>query len=324
MSFRQSLSEALRPSTPKVKTADIPIERYIEVSRKLDLTGVAWDDIPNHPMAPGALECLIYMMDVEGYTRGYLRDLLNTAAIEDHEVSRFMTLWAYEELFHQETLERFLGYFGRQFPRTRQKDLLANTAWHDRLMMHGAGLLSYASNDFIATYMTWGALNELTAGAAYELLAERCGHPVLTDLLSRIMKDERRHFSFYYHQAAKRLDNRTARVMASTVLRNFWHPVGHGVKTTAEMRHLTTYCFASPQGRARIQEIDGKIAALPGLAGFNLFETWLNDHLVWMSKTGKQVPETAIRSEQKSISLGGGDGLGQPKRVEREATAPIS
>ena len=38
--------------------------------------------------------------------------------------------------------------------------------------------------------MTWGAINEWTAQAAYARLAARADHPVLTELLRRIMRTD--------------------------------------------------------------------------------------------------------------------------------------
>src|ERR1041385_9578903 len=85
-----------------------PIAKFIEASRKLDTSGLAWDRVREWRVDPLVLDCLLFMSDIEGYTVGYLRDLLNNSAIHDPELSRFMTLWAYEELFHQEALNRFL------------------------------------------------------------------------------------------------------------------------------------------------------------------------------------------------------------------------
>src|SRR5215813_12785985 len=175
----------------------VPLAKYVEASRKLDTSDIAWDRVRDYALPEGARDCLVYMADIEGYTIGYLRDLLNTAAIDDPDIARFMTLWAYEEMFHEEALQRFLGELGVRFTRDRQAWLRRRTPWWDRAMMMGASAVSWMTADFIAVYMTWGAINELTTLTAYELLAERAGHPLLADLLARIVQDERRHYSFY-------------------------------------------------------------------------------------------------------------------------------
>jgi rubrerythrin len=60
--------------------------------------------------------------------------------------------------------------------------------------------------------MTWGAINELSTLTGYRALATRADHPLLSIVLARIVKDERRHFSFYFNQARRRLRFPTARV----------------------------------------------------------------------------------------------------------------
>ncbi len=55
--------------------------------------------------------------------------------------------------------------------------------------------------DFSAVYLSIGAINELSTLTGYGALIRKSGHPVLQDLLRRIIKDERRHFAFYYNSA---------------------------------------------------------------------------------------------------------------------------
>jgi hypothetical protein len=42
------------------------IERYKEESRKLDTTGVQWDETTRHKLSNGDLFCVHYMMDIAG------------------------------------------------------------------------------------------------------------------------------------------------------------------------------------------------------------------------------------------------------------------
>lgn len=86
-------------------------------------------------------------------------------------------------------------------------------AWKDRVapILHRLGS-TIAGESFISLHMTWGAVNEWTTQAAYALLIARADHPVLNDLLRRIMKQEGRHIDFYASQSMQRLDgNRKAR-----------------------------------------------------------------------------------------------------------------
>ena len=58
------------------RVVEFDIDRYLRNSKKVDLSGVDWDDVPNHPLTDGDVMCLQYMMDIETHTVIYLRDLL--------------------------------------------------------------------------------------------------------------------------------------------------------------------------------------------------------------------------------------------------------
>jgi hypothetical protein len=76
------------------------LDAWAARSAKLDLTDIAWEDVPQHPLPPAALRTLRYMQDIESHTAVYLRALLSTRAVDDPEVSTFLACWLYEETFH--------------------------------------------------------------------------------------------------------------------------------------------------------------------------------------------------------------------------------
>jgi hypothetical protein len=43
---------------------EFDLDRYLRNSKKLDLSGIDWPDIPNHPLTDGDVMCLHYMMDI--------------------------------------------------------------------------------------------------------------------------------------------------------------------------------------------------------------------------------------------------------------------
>jgi len=53
--------------------------------------------------------------------------------------------------------------------------------------------------------MTFGAINEWSTHAGYARLSAIENHPVLSELLGRIMRQETRHVAFYVTQARERL-----------------------------------------------------------------------------------------------------------------------
>ena len=68
-----ALAEPGLPPAP-----DFPFEAYLARSRAADLSGIAWDDVPRHPVPPEAVRTLRHMQDTESHTIVYLRALLAT------------------------------------------------------------------------------------------------------------------------------------------------------------------------------------------------------------------------------------------------------
>jgi rubrerythrin len=247
------------------------IDTWAQRSRALDLEGIPWDDVRRIPLGPDALRTLRYMQDIESHTVVYVRQLLATRAIDDPDVSAFLACWFYEETFHGRALARLLTAAGETpLERRRSRRSLASRI-EERLM----GAVARTWPDFVAVHMVWGAINELTTLAGYQRLAELEPHPVLVDLLGRIIRDESRHFSFYYHQAERRLDSTGARRVARFLVDRFWAPVGSGVQPDPEVRFLAGFLFGGAAGLATARKIDATIRRLPGFDDVALVEAWL-------------------------------------------------
>lgn len=132
-------------------------------------------------------------------------------------------------------------------------------------------MASRMTRHFPAIHMTWGAINELTTLTGYQALIDHARHPLVTSVLSQIIKDERRHFSFYYNQARIRLAAApAARVLTRFALRRFWSPVGSPVRGRCDMRRVCTALFGDSRGPDRLAQVDAMIARLPGLESFDL------------------------------------------------------
>jgi rubrerythrin len=271
---------------------DFDIDRYLRNSKRLDLSGLQWQEIPNHPLSDGDVMCLHYMMDIETHTVVYLRDLLATRAVHDPYVTGFLSCWVYEELWHGEAFSEFLRAYGIEVPAepklpdgstpmptrpNRVKEFRERMGVGHQLFLLPTLLGSLVIRDFVALHMTWGAINELTTLSGYHQLMRRSDHPVLHDLLRRIIQDERRHFAFYRAQAKARLTaNPRAAAIVRRLLRAFWTPVGAGVKSEEEVDALALYLFGdSPEGREGAREIDRTIAEIPGLEGLTMIDDYL-------------------------------------------------
>lgn len=242
-----------------------------------------WEDLDfgafrGDPLGSDALRCLRYMHDVEYHTVCYLRDLLLTPAHADPEVTGFLSTWVYEELWHGEALAAVLDAHGQPQGATRVADLRAGLGWRDRVRPLVATLGGWCSgDDLVALQMAWGALNESTTRAGYSLLARRAGHPVLSELVRRIMRQEGRHLDFYTRQASRRLAaRRRARQLTRLALSMLWRPVGSGLLPAAESDFLLRYLMDGPGGGEEVARLDRRLDRLPGLAGLGLVRKAVN------------------------------------------------
>ena len=199
---------------------DFDLDRYLRASGRVDLSGVDWDRVREHPISESEARCLAYMMDIETHTSIFLRDLLATRAALEPDVTAFLSCWVYEELWHGEAFSRFLGESGWVLAPDLER-VEADASYPTRVGRNGwirraIGSKGYAKlfgtfvgsalvRDFVALHMTWGAANELSTLTAYHRLIAKTANPQLINLLNAIIKDERRHFAFYRAQARLRL-----------------------------------------------------------------------------------------------------------------------
>ena len=126
---------------------------------------------------------------------------------------------------------------------------------------------------FFLHFLTWGAVQKLSTLEGYGLLARRTQNPVLAELLRRIIKDERRHFSFYYNKARAHLKARGAQRLTSFLIRRFWTPVGEGVKAHEETNWMLQFLFSDAYGRKAAERIDSTMRQPPGLEWFDLLSS---------------------------------------------------
>jgi rubrerythrin len=270
-----------------VTTEEFDLDRYLRASKRVDLSTVEWDLIGRTELPPAHARCLVYMMDIETHTAIFLRDLLATRAAFDPDVTAFLSCWAYEEVWHGEAFSRFLGEAGYTLPPDHEV-IRADDAYPTRVdraqrirravgrkgyLSHVATLMgSAAVRDFVAIHMTWGAANELTTLSAYHRLIAKTEHPQLIQMLTAIIKDERRHFAFYRAQARLRLTrSRRARAITRWAMDHMWAPVGTGVRPQSETDFIATYLFGDDDGAATLRDMQATMAALPGLDGTTFF-----------------------------------------------------
>ncbi|MDM4761767.1 ferritin-like domain-containing protein [Galbitalea sp. SE-J8] len=250
------------------------IDRFSETSVPVTWTDLDFSEFERTPLPEDSLRALRYMCDVEYHTVCYLRDMLVTPSHEDEDVSAFMTMWNREEFWHGEALAAVLGAHGITVDFDELKATRLKLGWKDRLDPVKQSLLgNLVGKDFIATHMTWGAANELSAVAAYRRMAELEQHPVLAVLLKRIAQQETRHVAFYTTQARMRLErSKKAQVITRFALTKAWGPVGSTISTSEEITHVFGHLFSGAAGLTEVRKLDEKISGMPGLAGLTIVE----------------------------------------------------
>lgn len=246
----------------------IDIEKLVRISKKVDISDIDLSQATKYPITDEEIHALTYMCDIESHTVVYLKAILNTCAIEDPQTTAFLSCWAYEEFFHGHTIRQFLDAIGAPVSQIRMQEVQKATSTREWLKEMGASILCRFSVHFHAAYLTYGAISELSTLEGYGVLARRTKNPVLAEVVKRLAKDERRHFSFYYNKARLLLKPRNAQRLTSFIIRNFWLPVGGGVKSEGEVEWILSFILGDPEGEQIAKRIDSTIAKLPGLEWF--------------------------------------------------------
>jgi hypothetical protein len=283
------------------------IDSLIQRSGRLQVDDIDFESFRQHRLDPATLRCLRYMHDVEGHTACYLRDLLVTRAHRDPEVTAFLACWCYEEHWHGEAIAEVLRAHDEPAGTSRLAESRRHLPRRDALRPMAFTVASALTPHIVAVHMTWGAINEWTTQAGYGRLAAKAKHPVLSELLRRIMRQEGRHIDFYGIGARRRLaDSATARRITRLALRRYWAPVGAGVMPESEVRFLVNHLFGDDDGRAGVQRIDRAVDRLPGLEGLHLVESALDDlilqppqNIATRAATGQSAQEHQQKREQR-------------------------
>ena len=280
-------------------------DSLIRRSARLRVDDIDFGAFADRPLDPATLRCVRYMHDVEGHTACYLRDLLVTRAHRDPEITAFLACWCYEEHWHGEALAAVLRAHGQRAGADRLDAVRRRLPRRDALRPVAFTLASAVTRHIVAVHMTWGAVNEWTTQAGYARLAAKAGHPVLSELLGRVMRQEGRHIDFYALSARRRLaDSGAARRLTRTALRRWWAPVGSGLMPGDEVRFLVDHLFGDDEGRAAARRIDRLVGRLPGLEGLQLVEGAV-DTLARRPPSARPAPPAATRTRPAAAAAAG-------------------
>ncbi|HXX00726.1 MAG TPA: acyl-ACP desaturase [Candidatus Acidoferrales bacterium] len=277
------------------QTLEFDVEKYIRNSKKVDISDLDLAQASRYPVSEDEVRALTYMCDIESHTIVYLRAILNTCAVEDPQTTSFLSCWAYEEFFHGQTIRQFLDAIGAPVSSTRMLEVQKATSFHEWLKELGSSILCRFSRHFHGAYLTYGAISELSTLEGYGVMARRTQNPILAEIVRRLAKDERRHFSFYYNKARLELQAKNAQRLTNFVIRNFWLPVGGGVKPDSEVSWILSFILGDPEGAEIASRIDTAIAKLPGLDWFDRLSRSRAEALQETGMQPAQEIRTAVR-----------------------------
>ncbi|MCS6875063.1 MAG: ferritin-like domain-containing protein [Pyrinomonadaceae bacterium] len=233
---------------------------------------INWREARAYPLDKRFIPVLLYMRDVEVLTEMYYQEMMQTPTGKDPVVKRFMQRWREEEITHGELIDRFLNEIGFQTPKdwkikTRNSVPKSYTTT-TRIL---TALTNIFGKNFVATHMTFGAINEMSTAQGYRKLMETAKHPVLTQIIKGIIREESIHTKFYFSVARLELQrSKFSRQLARFVVENFWQPVGQGAKPARETHYVIKTLFNDKQAMNWIdRNISSKIRLLPGFENSN-------------------------------------------------------
>lgn len=237
------------------------------------ISSIPWHEIKNYPLPKQFVPVLIYMRDVEALTDIYHAHLRKTPTGKDKIISKFMERWGEEELTHGEVLNRFLNEAGidtaADWHLEARRGMSLNYKINARIT---TWLTNRVGKSFTAAHMTYGAINEMCTLQGYRRLIELANHPVLTHLLRALMREESVHTQFYWNIAKLELErSEFAQKLSRFVIRNFWVPVGQGIKTAQEANYTVKTLFGDQNGKETIDKlINRRVQQLPGFEALNI------------------------------------------------------
>lgn len=257
--------------------AEFNIHRFLELAGGVKTDDLDWALCARVGLSDVEERILRYMGDTESHTILYMRDLLAGHSTRDPEVTAFLSAWVYEELCHGRAISKLLSEAGRPEEAGRYTQVTAQASLREFVEAALSHAAAYLSPKFIAVHMTWGAINEASAAAAYQIMEQRTANPVLAKLVNRMARQERRHFSFYWHQAKTRMEaDPYARRLVQFAIRRFWTLVGSGVGGTDNLEFVAAHLFGDPEARDALAKAEASIRELPGMEWFDMLTTQSN------------------------------------------------
>ena len=245
-------------------------ERQPRTLTKEFISNIAWQDVKKYPLDKKFIPVLLYMRDVETLTDVYYAELRRTPTGKDPIISKFMERWGLEEITHGELLNRFLNEAGVETDekwQTQVKNEITTTYTVTNHLI--TTLTNLVGKRFTATHMAFGAIHEMSTTQGYRRLAQLADHPILSEILSGIIREESAHTNFYRSVARLELEKSPiSRKLSRFLVKHFYTPVGSGAKSQKESDYTIATLFGGEEGLAWIDKnVSQRIQTLPGFDG---------------------------------------------------------
>ncbi len=231
------------------------------------IDGLPWRSVKDTPIDEKFVPVLLYMRDVEVLTDMYHREMRRTPTGRDPVIAKFMERWGIEEITHGQVINCFLNEAGYETPDDWQKQTHKNvTAAYRANTYLLTSLTNLLGSRFTATHMAFGAIHEMSTAQAYRRMKELANHPVLSQILDGIIREEAAHTHFYWSVAKLELKkSETAQKIARKVVETFWRPVGQGSLAKKRTEYSIATLFSGDDGIDQIDRtVTQRARQLPG------------------------------------------------------------
>lgn len=234
------------------------------------ISRIDWNAVGKHPLDQKFVPVLLYMRDVETLTDVYYDELRRTPTGKDPIIRKFMERWSCEEQTHGELINRFLNEAGINTDPKWQKQVINSVSTSYTVTNYLiTTLTNLVGKRFTATHMTFGAIHEMSTTQGYRRLAQLAEHPILSEILTGIIREESAHTTFYRSVARIELEkSEISRKLSRFLIKHFWTPVGSGAKPKKESDYTIATLFSGDGGIEWIDKnVTQRIQGLPGFEG---------------------------------------------------------
>jgi len=231
---------------------------------------INWSDIAKHPLDAKFIPVLLYMRDVEILTDVYYDELRRTPTGKDPIISKFMERRSCEEQTHGELINRFLNEAGIDTDPKWQKQVIGAVSTSYTVTNYLiTTLANLVGKRFTATHMAFGAIHEMSTMQGYRRLSGLADHPILSKILTGIIREESAHTTFYRSVARIELEkSEISQKLSRFLIKHFYAPVGSGAKPKKEADYTIATLFGGDEGMEWIDKnVTQRVQGLPGFEG---------------------------------------------------------